>query len=98
MLFAKISKHYNGNLKGKTFAIWGLAFKPGTDDIREAPSRVLLESLWNAGAKVRVFDPAAIKEARRIFGERADLVYCSKACETLEGADALAIVKAAKAN
>ena len=92
VLFDKISTHFDGKLKGKTFAIWGLAFKPGTDDMREAPSRVLLESLWNAGAKVRVFDPAAIKEARRIFGERADLVYCSKARETLEGADALAIV------
>ena len=92
VLFAKISKHYGGNLAGKTFAIWGLAFKPGTDDMREAPSRVLLEALWNAGAKVRVYDPAAAKEARRIFGERADLAYCAKARETLEGADALAIV------
>jgi UDPglucose 6-dehydrogenase len=92
VLFDKISKHYGGDIKDKTFAIWGLAFKPGTDDMREAPSRVLLESLWNAGAKVRVFDPAAAKEAKRIFGERADLVYCTKARETLEGADALAIV------
>jgi len=92
VLFQKISKHYAGNLKGRTFAVWGLAFKPGTDDMREAPSRVLLEALWNAGAKARVFDPAAAKEAKRIFGERADLVYCSKARETLEGADALAIV------
>jgi len=92
VLFAKISKHFAGNLKGKTFAIWGLAFKPGTDDMREAPSRVLLEALWKAGAKVRVYDPAAMKEAKRIFGERADLAYCSKARETLEGADALAIV------
>ena len=92
VLFEKISKHYDGNLKGKTIALWGLAFKPGTDDMREAPSRVLLELLWNAGAKVRAFDPAAIKEARRIFGERDDLTLCSRARETLEGADALAIV------
>jgi UDPglucose 6-dehydrogenase len=92
VLFEKISKHYDGNLKGKTFAIWGLAFKPGTDDMREAPARVVLEALWKAGAKVRVYDPAASKEAKRIFGERADLVYCAKARETLEGADALAII------
>ena len=92
VLFDKISKHYGGSLKGKTFAIWGLAFKPGTDDMREAPSRVLLEALWKAGASVRVFDPAATKEAQRIFGNRADLKYCAKARETLEGADALAIV------
>jgi UDPglucose 6-dehydrogenase len=92
VLFDKISKHFAGDLKGKTFAIWGLAFKPGTDDMREAPSRVLLEQLWNAGAKVRAFDPAAMKETRRIYGERADLTLCNRARETLEGADALAIV------
>src|SRR6187455_145110 len=92
VLFEKISKHYGGNLKGKTIAIWGLAFKPGTDDMREAPSRVLLEQLWAAGAKVRAYDPAAMKESARIFGERPDLTFCSRARETLEGADALAIV------
>jgi UDPglucose 6-dehydrogenase len=92
VLFDKISQHYGGNLKGKTIAMWGLAFKPGTDDMREAPSRVLLEQLWNAGAKVRAFDPAAMKETRRIYGERPDLVLCNRARETLEGADALAIV------
>jgi UDPglucose 6-dehydrogenase len=92
VLFEKISKHYGDDLKGKTIALWGLAFKPGTDDMREAPSRVLLEKLWSAGAKVRAFDPAAIKEARRIFGERDDLTLCNRARETLEGADALAIV------
>src|SRR5687768_3100391 len=92
VLFEKISRHYGGQLKGKTFAMWGLAFKPGTDDMREAPSRVLLEQLWNAGARVRAFDPAAMKETRRIFGERPDLTLCTRARETLEGADALAIV------
>jgi UDPglucose 6-dehydrogenase len=92
VLFDKVSRHYGGDLKGKTFAVWGLAFKPGTDDMREAPSRVLLEQLWQAGAKVRAFDPAAMKETRRIFGERPDLVLCSRARETLEGADALVIV------
>jgi len=92
VLFEKISKHFCGNLKGKTIAMWGLAFKPGTDDMREAPSRVLLEQLWHAGAKVRAFDPAAMKETRRIYGERADLTLCARARETLEGADALTIV------
>jgi UDPglucose 6-dehydrogenase len=92
VLFDKISRHYGGQLQGKTFAIWGLAFKPGTDDMREAPSRVLIEQLWNAGAKVRAFDPAAMKETRRIFGERPDLALCTRAREALEGADALAIV------
>jgi UDPglucose 6-dehydrogenase len=92
VLFQKISQHYGADLKGKTFAICGLAFKPGTDDMREAPSRVLLEQLWDAGAKVRAFDPAAMKETRRIYGERADLVLCNRARETIEGADALAIV------
>ena len=91
VLFEKISKHYGGNLKGKTIALWGLAFKPGTDDMREAPSRVLLEKLWAAGAMVRAFDPAAMKETRRIYGERPDLTLCNRARETLEGADALAI-------
>src|SRR6187551_1756162 len=92
VLFNKITKHFGGDLKGKTFAIWGLAFKPGTDDMREAPSRVLLEQLWGAGAKVRAFDPAAMKETRRIFGERPDLALCNRAREALEGADALVIV------
>ena len=91
-LFEKISRHFSGNLRGRTFALWGLAFKPGTDDMREAPSRVLLEQLWDAGANVRAFDPAAMNETRRIFGERPDLVLCKRARETLEGADALVIV------
>jgi UDPglucose 6-dehydrogenase len=92
VLFDKISRHFGGDLRGKTFAMWGLAFKPGTDDMREAPSRVLLEQLWSAGARVRAFDPAAIKETRRIYGERADLALCNRAREALDGADALAIV------
>jgi UDPglucose 6-dehydrogenase len=90
-LFKKISAHF-GNLKGKTFAMWGLAFKPNTDDMREAASRVLMEALWEAGAKVRAFDPVAMAECKRIYGERADLVLCGHSEETLEGADALVIV------
>ena len=92
VLFDKMTKHYGKNLAGKTFAVWGLAFKPGTDDMREAPSRVLLEALWGAGAKVRAFDPAATKEARRIWGERPDLTLTARSREALDGADALVIV------
>ena len=90
-LFKKISAHF-GSVSGKTFALWGLAFKPNTDDMREAASRVLMESLWAAGAKVRAFDPVAMPECRRIYGERADLMLCSGSAETLQGADALVIV------
>ncbi len=79
-------------MRGKTFAIWGLAFKPNTDDMREAASRVLMESLWSAGAKVRAYDPVAMPECLRIYGQRADLVLCKSSPEALQGADALAIV------
>jgi len=92
VLFQKISAHYRGDLAGKTFAVWGLAFKPNTDDMREAPSRVLLEALWAAGATVRAYDPVAMEETQRIYGERADLVFCASMEAALEGADALAIV------
>ena len=88
----KILAHFGGNIAGKTFAVWGLAFKPGTDDMREAPSRVLLDALWKAGARVQAYDPAAAQEARRIWGQRPDLKLCARAREVLEGADALVIV------
>jgi UDPglucose 6-dehydrogenase len=91
ILFNKIKAHF-GDLRGKTIAVWGLAFKPNTDDMREAASRVLMESLWSAGAKVRAYDPVAIPECRRIYGERADLTLCKSSPEALQGADALAIV------
>ena len=91
-LFGKISKHFDGALKGKVFALWGLAFKPGTDDMREAPARTLMEALWAAGASVRAFDPEARDECRRIYGERADLVLCASKDEALRGADALVVV------
>ena len=92
VLFDKISHFYQGELEGKTIALWGLAFKPNTDDMREASSRVLMESLWAAGAKVRAFDPEAGEEALRIYGERDELVLCNSSMEALQGADALAIV------
>ncbi len=95
-LFALMQQHF-GELQGRTFAVWGLAFKPNTDDMREAPSRVLLEQLWAAGAKVRVYDPEALHEAQRVFGERADLAYCTEPFAALDGADALAIVTEWKA-
>ncbi|MBA2778984.1 UDP-glucose dehydrogenase family protein [Billgrantia kenyensis] len=91
-LFQKIHKHYQGNLAGKTFAIWGLAFKPNTDDMREAPSRVLMEALWQAGAKVQAFDPEAMEETQRIYGNRDDLTLCGTKEAALRGADALAIL------
>jgi UDPglucose 6-dehydrogenase len=91
LLFDKIKAHF-GDLRGKTIALWGLAFKPNTDDMREAPSRVLMEALWNCGATVRAFDPVAMPECARIYGARADLILCKTSPEALEGADALAIV------
>ncbi len=91
VLFAKISRFFGGKLAGRTIAVWGLAFKPNTDDMREAPARVLMEALWGAGAKVRAYDPVAMPEARRLYGERPDLALCASSGEALEGADALAI-------
>jgi UDPglucose 6-dehydrogenase len=91
VLFGKISKFFGGKLAGRTIAVWGLAFKPNTDDLREAPARVLIESLWAAGARVRGYDPVAMAEARRIYGDRPDFILCASASEALDGADALAI-------
>jgi len=91
VLFDKIKAHF-GDLRGTTIALWGLAFKPNTDDMREAPSRVLMEALWQAGAKVRAFDPVAMPECARLYGQRADLTLCKDSPEALQGADALAIV------
>ncbi|MFT3778557.1 MAG: UDP-glucose/GDP-mannose dehydrogenase family protein [Ottowia sp.] len=92
VLAERIAAHYGSRLQGKTIAVWGLAFKPETDDMREAPSRALLAALWAAGAQVRAHDPVAIHEARRLFGERPDLVLCETPTQALEGADALVIV------
>ena len=89
VLFAKIARHFGGKLAGRTIAIWGLAFKPGTDDVREAPALSLIDLLLDAGAKLRVHDPEAADNVRRIYGDR--LVYAAQ-YDVLEGADALAIV------
>ena len=93
-LFELIQRHYGADtsLRGKTFAVWGLAFKPNTDDMREASSRRLLAQLWDAGARVRAYDPEATHEAQRIFGQRDDLVFCSSAEDALQGADAVVVV------
>lgn len=92
VLFKKISKHFDGNLSGKTFALWGLSFKPNTDDMREAPSRVLMEALWEAGAKVQAFDPEAMEETQRIYGTQEELSLCGTKESAIKGADALVIV------
>lgn len=91
VLFNKISAHYHGDLAGKTFALWGLAFKPNTDDMRDAPSRVLMEALWKAGARVQAYDPEAMEEAQRIYGVRDELQLCGTRKSALSGADALVI-------
>ena len=92
VLFGKIDRHFGGQLRGKVIALWGLAFKPNTDDMREASSRTLMEALWAAGARVRAYDPEAMDETRRIYGERDDLTLCDSRDAALDGADALAIV------
>ena len=90
VLVHKMKRHFPA-LRGRTFALWGLSFKPNTDDMREAPSRTIIDMLFEAGAAVRAYDPVAADEARRIYGERPDLVLCKNAYEAAAGADALAI-------
>ncbi len=92
VLVNKLTARMGENLKGKRFAMWGLAFKPNTDDMREAPSRSMIEALWAMGASVSAYDPAAMEETRRIYGERADLLLVDSPMDALKGADALLIV------
>ena len=92
LLAAKVRDRFGSHLEGRRFAVWGLAFKPNTDDMREAPSRYLLEDLLAAGAAVVAYDPVAIHEARRIFADQARLTYAESATAALEGADALIVV------
>jgi UDPglucose 6-dehydrogenase len=92
ILVNKLTAKLGTDLKGKRFAMWGLAFKPNTDDMREAPSRSMLEALWSMGASVSAYDPAAMEETRRIYGERADLLLVDSPMDALKGADALLIV------
>jgi UDPglucose 6-dehydrogenase len=92
VLLHKIDAHFGGDISGKRFALWGLAFKPNTDDMREAPSRVIMEGLWERGALVSAFDPVAMPETRRIYGDREDLDLVEDAYEALRGVDALIVV------
>jgi UDPglucose 6-dehydrogenase len=92
VLARKIVARLGEDLAGKTVAVWGLAFKPNTDDMREAPSRVLIGELFKRGAKVRAYDPVAMHEAQRIFGEEPRLAYADSPMHALDGADVLAIV------
>ncbi len=91
-LFEKIYTHFQGNLANKVIAIWGLAFKPNTDDMREAASRNLMEALWESGAKVQAYDPVAMDECRRIYGARKELRLMHSAEAALKGADGVVIV------
>ena len=91
-IFEKIQSHYGENLKGKSIAMWGLSFKPRTDDMRAAPSRVIMEALWEAGASVRAYDPEAMDEARRIYPDQEGLELCETAYGAIEGTDALVII------
>jgi UDPglucose 6-dehydrogenase len=90
-LFEKLSDYFNGDLQGKTVALWGLAFKPGTDDMREAPSRLLMEALWQQGALVRAYDPHAMDATQAIYGVRDDLLLCGTKEAALCGADVLVV-------
>ncbi len=93
VLLRKMDEYFGpGQLKGRRIALWGLAFKPNTDDMREAPSRVIIEGLWERGARVAAFDPVAFRETRRIYGDRDDLVLVDDPYEALDGVDALVIV------
>jgi UDPglucose 6-dehydrogenase len=92
VIFEKIRRHYGGSLRGRSFALWGLAFKPQTDDMREAASRVLMEALWAAGAGVRAYDPEAMEEAQRLYGDRDDLTLCGTKEAALKDADALVVI------
>ena len=91
ILFSKLKAQFPDGLAGKSIAIWGLAFKPNTDDMREAPSRYLMDALWAEGASVQAYDPEAMSECRRIYGYRNDLHLCATRDDTLEDADALVI-------
>ena len=91
-LFEKMHDYFGGDLNGRTIALWGLAFKPNTDDMREAPSRALMDALFAAGAQVRAYDPAALQEARHLYADCAELTLCEHRDDTLTGADALAIL------
>jgi UDPglucose 6-dehydrogenase len=92
VLFSKVRRHFDGELSGKVFALWGLAFKPNTDDMRDAPSRTLMEALWAAGASVQAYDPQAMEVTRQLYPDNPQLTLCPTKEEALHNADALLIV------
>jgi UDPglucose 6-dehydrogenase len=92
VLVDKIVARFGNDLAGRTFAMWGLAFKPNTDDMRDAPSGIIITELTRRGAKVCAYDPVAMAEAKRLFGEVPGLAYCEKQEDALAGADALVVV------
>jgi UDPglucose 6-dehydrogenase len=92
ILVDKIKAHYGNDLSGKTFAVWGLAFKPQTDDMREAPSIVIINKLIEAGAKIKAYDPVAMKQAKKVFENIEAIEYCKGNYEALENADAILLV------
>ena len=97
ILVEKLKSRFGAQLDGRRFALWGLAFKPNTDDMREAPSRMIMEALWAMGATVAAYDPVAMPETRRLYGERPDLILASHPMDALRDADALLIVTEWKA-
>lgn len=92
LLVEKIQRRFGENLEGLVFAVWGLSFKPNTDDMRDAPSRAIIEALWRAGASIRAYDPEAMKEAERIYGRRDDFTLCDTKESAVVGSDALVII------
>jgi len=92
VIFQKIKSYFNENLRNKTIAIWGLSFKPNTDDIREAPSRVLMEALWQEGVKVQAYDPKAMEETKKIYHDKINLILFETKEAALKNADALVIM------
>ena len=92
ILIDRLHDYFGGDLTGLTLALWGLAFKPNTDDMRDAPSRVIMEAAWESGATVRAYDPGALAKAARLYGPREDLVLCRQRDDALAGADALVVV------
>lgn len=91
VLIDKLLQHFDGSLQGRVIGLWGLAFKPNTDDMREAPSCAIMEAAWQAGASIRAYDPQALESARRLYGHRQDLVLCSHRDDVPAGADALLV-------
>ncbi|HBR98404.1 MAG TPA: UDP-glucose 6-dehydrogenase, partial [Gammaproteobacteria bacterium] len=91
VMFDKLMARFDGNIDGKTFALWGLSFKPNTDDMREAPSRVLMERIFEHGGQVRAYDPVAMSEARHLYPDEKRLTLMGTALDAVEGADALLI-------